>query len=374
MLPGRAQPILDTPVTPRRHGRRSAGARGDSLIIPAMTLRDAGHMLANQIPRVLAAVTARMPMPMAEAAGASFGALFEVLPNRVRRQSRVNLERAFGERSVASLGALRLQALKHSGREAGATLRWFARGPDELPSACENYAELVEIIRRDLHPGRGAIYVGAHFGNPQLLSALCATVVPVTGVGNAYHTRRHLSFIAEGRQRLGVRYIPDTAPPLDLLRALQRNELVTFLPDSQPRRNSGVWLPFLGTPACTTTFPASLARLTGCVLRPVYLVREGRHYRAILRDAIAPPRLERGDADIERVMLEWTATLEEEIRRRPEQWVWMSRRWRPVPPGARVVERRAEPAVASPAGRAAERAALRPTETPLQRHAEGCAS
>ena len=306
-----------------------------------MRLREASHELAHKLPGALAAVTARLPLPVAESIGARTGSLLAVLPNRLRRHSLANLELSFPEQPAASRAAIARQALAHAGRELGATMRWFLLGRERLTAVCENYAELAQAIRRDLEPGRGAIYAGGHFGNPQLLSALCATVVPVTGVENAYHGRQHLGFIAEGRQRLGLRYVPRDTPPLDLLRALQRNELVTFLPDAHPRRQNGLWLPFFGVPACTTTFPAAMARLTGCVLRPVFLVREGRRYRAVIRDPLAPPRPEGGDAELERVMLEWTATLEEEVRRRPGQWVWMSRRWRTMPPGARAVEQRA---------------------------------
>ena len=304
-----------------------------------MRLREASHELALKLPGAVAAVTSRLPLPVAESLGARTGNLLGLLPNRLRRHALANLALSFPDQPVASRAAIAREALTHAGREVGATMRWYLLGRERLPRICENYAELAATIRRDLEPGRGAIYAGGHFGNPQLLSALCATVVPVTGIVNAYHGREHMGFIAAGRQRLGVRYIPRDSPPLDLLRAVQRNELVTFLPDAHPRRKNGLWLPFFGVPACTTTFPAAMARLTGCVLRPVFLVREGRRYRAVIRESLAPPRPERGDAELERVMLEWTATLEEEVRRRPGQWVWMSRRWRTMPPGSHAVER-----------------------------------
>jgi len=319
-------------------------------MIPRMGLRDAGHGLANVLPGAAAAVAARLPLPVAESVGSRTALLFGMLPNRFFRRAVENLARAFPEQSAASRVALARGAAAHYGRETAALANWFAcTDPHrELPAICVNYAELRATIGRDLEGGRGAIYLGGHFGNPQLLSALCGTVAPVTGVGTDYHRRSHLGFVTEGRQRLGLRYIPENSPPLDLLRALQRNELVTFLPDVQPRRNRGLWLPFFGTPACTTTFPAALARLTGCVLRPIYLAREGGRYQAIVRDPIAAPDPAEGDAGVARAMLAWTATLEEEVRRRPEQWLWMARRWRAMPEDARPVSLPVTPA--SPAG------------------------
>ena len=307
---------------------------------PGTGLRDAGHGLANLVPGAVATVVAPMPLTVAAALGGGTGACISVLPHRMRRRALANLASAYPGSSFGQRQALTCRVFTHAGREAGATVRWFARDDARtaLPASCGNFAELAATIRADREAGRGAIYVGAHFGNPQLLSALCATLAPVTGVGTDYHARSHLRFVVRGRERLGLRYIPENSPPLELLRALQRNELVTFLPDMQPRRNNGAWLPFFGRPACTTRFPAALARLTGAVLRPVFLVREGKGYRALVRDPLVPPRLEDGDAGLDRTMLRWTALLEEEVRRRPEQWIWMSRRWRPMPEGARPVD------------------------------------
>jgi KDO2-lipid IV(A) lauroyltransferase len=254
-----------------------------------------------------------------------------VCPTRFRRRSLDNLERALPERPSGARARLSRRALAHAGREGGATIKWFATDKERLPGLCVNYAEVVATLAADRAGGRGAIWVGAHLGNPQLLSALCATVAPVTGVGTEYHFRAHLRFVAEGRARLGMRYVATSEPPLELLRALQRNELVTFLPDVQPRRNSGVWLPFFGRPACTSTFPAQLARLTGAVLRPAFLVREGGRYRALLHAPLGTPQLAEGDAGLERAMRAWSAALEREVRARPEQWIWMSRRWRAAP-------------------------------------------
>lgn len=304
-----------------------------------MGLRDAGHKVANVLPGAAAAVSARLPLGVAESLGARTGVLFGTLPHRFHRRLIENLARAFPEQTRRQRSALARRTMAHVGREGGATLKWFAR-PDariELPRICRNFSELAATIERDLAGGHGAIYAGAHLGNPQLLSALCATVAAVTGVGTDYHNREHLSFVGAGRRRLGLHYVAENSPPLDLLRALQRNELVTFLPDVQPRRSSGLWLSFFGQPACTTTFPAALSRLTGCVLRPVFLVREGEFYRALIHDAFEIPRAAEGEAGLARVMQAWSALLETEIRRHPEQWIWMSRRWRSMPAGAQVL-------------------------------------
>jgi KDO2-lipid IV(A) lauroyltransferase len=309
------------------------------LRIAGMGIRESRRGLANLVPRAAASAMAAMPLPVAEALGAGAATLIAVGPTRFRRRSLDNLAQALPERPSGARARLSRRALAHAGREAGATIKWFATDRERLPGLCVNYAEVVATLAADRAGGRGAIWVGAHLGNPQLLSALCATVAPVTGVGTEYHFRAHLRFVAEGRARLGMRYVATSEPPLELLRALQRNELVTFLPDVQPRRSNGVWVPFFGRPACTTTFPAALARLTGAVLRPAFLVRDGRGYRAVLRDPIAAPRLADGDAGLERAITAWSDALEQEVRARPEQWIWMSRRWR---------ERPAEPAADAP--------------------------
>jgi KDO2-lipid IV(A) lauroyltransferase len=276
---------------------------------------------------VLAGAVARLPLWLSGSFRGAACALGSVVPSRRRRRCLANLALAFPERSEAWRRTLACRACTHAVREMLAMLAHSYRPRDRLASLCVNYAELRAVIERDRAQGKGVLIVGGHLGNPPLLAAVCATVAPVTGLIERYDFGPHHEFVRASRSRLGLQTVPNDEWPLDLLRALQRNEVVTFLPDVPPRRENGIPVPFFGAPVITTTFPAALARLTGCVSRPVYLVREASRYRAIIRDPLQAPRADEGEAGLAQATREWTAVLEQEIRARPEQWMWTMRRW-----------------------------------------------
>lgn len=96
---------------------------------------------------------------------------------------------------------------------------------------------------------------------------------------------------------------------------------------SDLRDNLGVSVPFFGSPAPSTPFPALLARALGIPLYAATIVREpGARFRLRL-DPVDVPRTGDKQADIEQATANLAAAFEASIRRRPEQWMWAHRRW-----------------------------------------------
>jgi KDO2-lipid IV(A) lauroyltransferase len=111
-----------------------------------------------------------------------------------------------------------------------------------------------------------------------------------------------------------------------LLRILRESEALALLVD-QDIEAEGCWVPFFGRLAHTPLGPAHLALRRRAVVIPTFDERlpSGRH-----RVTFHPP-LEL-DPDPVRATAQMSLVIEEQIRRRPEQWVWMHRRWRRRPP------------------------------------------
>jgi KDO2-lipid IV(A) lauroyltransferase len=112
-----------------------------------------------------------------------------------------------------------------------------------------------------------------------------------------------------------------------LRRALRGGVLGLMI--DQDTRVEGTWVPFFGRPAYTPLGPAQLAQRLGAALAVSFIERlpDGSH---LLR--VSPPLEPEGGA--EELTRTLTAAVEEQIRRVPEQWVWMHRRWRRQPPEA----------------------------------------
>jgi KDO2-lipid IV(A) lauroyltransferase len=93
------------------------------------------------------------------------------------------------------------------------------------------------------------------------------------------------------------------------------------------RVSDGLNVPFFGRPAPSSSFPALAARATGAPLLAVEIVRlPGVRFQVSLRQIPVPETADRA-ADIEAATIALHREIEASIRRRPEQWMWASRRW-----------------------------------------------
>ena len=131
------------------------------------------------------------------------------------------------------------------------------------------------------------------------------------------------------RAHLGIENIArgSAAAPRQLLGFLRRGTALAVLID-QDTNVEGVWAPFFGKPAYTPSGIWTLARRFDAVVLPMFMARlsDGRHRHFI--EAALPM----GD-DVVDAVGRMNQRIEAHIRRFPEQWVWMHRRWRRRPPG-----------------------------------------
>ena len=186
--------------------------------------------------------------------------------------------------------------------------------------------------------GRGGLFISGHCGAWELLAAyivhLGYTVnVIVRGLFDPGFDR----LLNENRERFGVRPIAREggSAAMEVLRALRRNEFVAILMD-QDTKVRGVFVPFFGRLAHTPSGAAHFACRAGVDVLPGFVHRRPEGGHAIV---IHPPAPRPRSGDREADVLEYTAALtryiEEQIRRYPDEWVWMHRRWKKQPDGSR---------------------------------------
>ena len=118
--------------------------------------------------------------------------------------------------------------------------------------------------------------------------------------------------------------------PVDL-KALHGNEAVGILVDQNTSLGEGTFVPFFGRPACAGTAFARLANRTGAAVIPGYAVWEESEKKYVLRFEEAVPMT--GDERADTAAIH--ARLEQIIRRYPDQWLWIHRRWKTQPPASK---------------------------------------
>jgi len=188
--------------------------------------------------------------------------------------------------------------------------------------------------------GKGVLFLAAHFGNWELLAlATQARGVPVhllvgdlanPAVDAAMNDlRRSLGFSVEHRG-MGLRGV---------MKALRAGGGIGVQGDQEARWH-GILVPFFGRESLTHPGTAFLSLKTGAPIVPSYLLREGRRFRVVYEAPLWPA----GEADadaVARLTAAHTARWEAIIRRHPEHWFWLHRRWKRAPRGEDGLPRRA---------------------------------
>ncbi len=120
-----------------------------------------------------------------------------------------------------------------------------------------------------------------------------------------------------------------------LFTAMHQGETVGILMDTNMTPPQGVFVPFFGVPACTASGLARVALRSGAAVVPGFLLWEASEERYVLHFGDELSLVQTGDlqADISANTALFTATIEGYIRRYPEQWLWVHRRWKTRPEG-----------------------------------------
>jgi KDO2-lipid IV(A) lauroyltransferase len=187
----------------------------------------------------------------------------------------------------------------------------------------------VEIAQQALKAGRGALFITGHFGFWEI-QALAHGLV----YGNIAVVARPLDnpllhdLLERVRTSTGNRVIYRRGGVRKILRALHDNMGVALLIDQHIQAVDAVMVDFFGRPAATTSAVAALASRTGAAVIPVFALplADGR-YRLVYEHPVDPPRDDSPEAAREFTQ-RCTDVLEMYVRRSPQLWLWMHRRWR----------------------------------------------
>ena len=120
-----------------------------------------------------------------------------------------------------------------------------------------------------------------------------------------------------------------------LLAAMRKGEGVGILMDTNMTPPQGIFVDFFGIPACTASGPARIALRTDAAVVPAFTIWDpvlGK-YRLRFDPAVELVRSDDNEADIVANTQKFTGIIEEYVRKYPEQWLWIHRRWKTRPEG-----------------------------------------
>ena len=116
--------------------------------------------------------------------------------------------------------------------------------------------------------------------------------------------------------------------PKKVLRVLKGNGIMGILADQDVDSVDGVFVDFFGMPAYTPSGPVLLAVSSGAKIVPAFIIRRNGSHELVIEDPIELDDTGEKEKDVVTNTQRWSAVVESYIKRYPEQWVWMHRRWK----------------------------------------------
>jgi len=263
-----------------------------------------------------------LPYPVQRQVGSALGDLIRLLPLAYVRIARRNIDLCMPELSAAQRAALvarHFQSLGMALCEAANTWWSSNRRVEALAEVCG-----LENLQAALAKGRGAIMIGGHFTTIEIATRILGTVVPLNVVYRPTKNQLLSQTMVTGFARNGKPIAHDDIRTM--VRALKKNEAVWYAPDQSYRNKGAAMVKFFGIPAATTTATSRLARISGAAVLTYFPERLSGNagYRVMIGPALQDfPGAEAID-DAER----FNRLLEAQIRRVPEQYLWIHRRFK----------------------------------------------
>jgi Kdo2-lipid IVA lauroyltransferase/acyltransferase len=290
-----------------------------------------GDRLQHAAVRGVVGLLRMLPLGLAYAIGNGVGSLLFTIDRRHRAVALENLARAMPERSDVERRRIARDAFR-SFVLVGIELAILGKRLD--PTRWRERIEVrdFEIVDEGVRDGRGCIFMTGHFGNWEVLGAWMAiTGHPFHSVARPIENPLLDAFVRGMREQFGQRIVAKRGAMKELMRVLRDGGYLGFVAD-QDARARGIFVDFFGRAASTEPGPATLAVKLGIPIVVGVCWRTGRfRFAAEALALLRPdPQADR-DADVHRLTQEYSAALESIVRRHPEQWLWLHRRWKTQP-------------------------------------------
>jgi KDO2-lipid IV(A) lauroyltransferase len=261
------------------------------------------------------------------------GVVWRLVP-RLQRVGERNLELAYPEMPARE----RRRVLRGLRRSLGRQMAEFCKMSGYTREQASKFIEYdgLEHYVAARARGKGVLVVTGHLGAWELSSFYHSLM----GHPMALVIRRLDNPLVDGlvnrvRCMHGNRVLHKDDFARGLLATMREGGTVGILMDTNMTPPQGVFVPFFGLPACTASGVARVAVKTGAAVLPGCLLWEPEHRKYVLH--FGEEIVMQATGDDERDAVENTArctqALEAIVRRRPEQWLWVHRRWKTRPEG-----------------------------------------
>lgn len=250
----------------------------------------------------------------------------------------INIKIAFPEMSEKASRKLVRGCFHNLARQLGELSQFHKATRESLEKIVEVDVsdELWERYREAKKFGRGLIYMTPHFGGWEVLALVSFIFLgPQSYLVRRLDNPRLEKMLADLRGKFGNQPLDKSTALSPALKLLRSGGNLGVLPDLNTQKQEGVFVPFFGKQACTTAGVAMLAMRTDAevVLFSAAWDKKKQKYRITVDATLEFENSGDRKQDIVDFTARYTKEVENVIRRNPEQWFWIHKRWKTRPEG-----------------------------------------
>ncbi len=288
------------------------------------------HRIEFVLFQLLKRIVVSLPLRSAQRLGAALGGGAYYVMSRRRRIANENVRFAYPDMSEEDRNAIAKGSFKNFGISF-IELLWFPNITPEILNKFVRFDDgsFLEEINRSAN---GAILLTGHFGNWEL-SALATgkrLTKPMAVIIQTQNNRLVDAVINRHRSQFGNRIVPMGISVREILRTLDAKGVVALAADQSAAKES-IHVEFFGRRVATYEGPAMFALRVGAPIIMEFTVRQPDFSYTIEHAVVPMDNLPAGkEEQILELTRRHTMMLERYIRKYPDQWLWLHRRWKHV--------------------------------------------
>ena len=248
-----------------------------------------------------------------------------------RRVALKNLSICFKDKNIRELKKIARDSYQNMGK----SLIEYALFPRLVKKNLLDLVEFdhIEYLDQALKQGKGAVLVTGHFGSWELMGAAISRMgYPIDFLVGEQHNLLTDRLMNDYRRSMGMGIIKAGTSAKSVIKALKNNRFVAMLSD-QDAGKDGVTVNFFNHPTSTPKGPAAFVLKTEAPIIMGFIIRNNRKKQKVfLRKFQAQQNLDNKEEDIKQLTQKYTSILESYIRKYPDHWYWIHRRWKSTNP------------------------------------------
>ena len=292
------------------------------------------HRLEYALVWPVVKILGALPRPLARTLGILLAGAVYHLHGRLRKVGLRNLEIAYPEMAAAERRRIVRGVFVSLGRQLAEFCRFprYTRDNVAQVAVYEGFENFDAAQRR----GKGVLFLTAHLGGWEVGSFVHSIHghrlrIVVRALDNPYLDR----LVERYRTLHGNSTFEKQDFARGLIAAMRAGETVGLLTDQNMTPPAGVFVDFFGVPACAASGIARVALRTDASVVPAFTIWDDvrRKYRITFAPRLALPKTGDDERDMVNATQLFTSVIEEYVRKYPDQWLWVHRRWKTRPEG-----------------------------------------